>query len=71
MWGAQTWPDVANRLGGLTVLAPLHSLVAWTFAAFIIMHVYLTTTERTPLTGIKSMITGWSELEVHDTVEEA
>ena len=71
MWGAQTWPDVAKRLGGLTVLAPFHTLIAWSLAAFIVMHVYLTTTERTPVTGIKSMITGWSELEVHKASEEA
>ena len=71
MWGAQTWPDEAERLGGLTVLAPFHTLIAWSFAAFIVMHVYLTTTERTPVTGIKSMITGWSELEVHEASEEA
>lgn len=71
MWGAQTWPDAAARLGGLTVLAPFHTLIAWAFAAFIIMHVYLTTTERTPLSGIKSMVTGWSELEVHESAEEA
>lgn len=70
MWGAQTWPDIAERLGGLTVLAPFHTLIAWSLAAFIVMHVYLTTTERTPVTGIKSMITGWSELEVHEALEE-
>ena len=58
-------------LGGLTVLAPFHTLIAWAFAAFIVMHVYLTTTERTPLSGIKSMVTGWSELEVHESAEEA
>lgn len=71
MWGAQTWPDVADRLGGLTILAPFHTLIAWSFAAFIVMHVYLTTTERTPVTGIKSMITGWGELEGHESPEEA
>jgi len=71
IWGAQTWPDVAAKLGGLSVLAPFHTLIAWSFAAFIVMHVYLTTTERTPLTGIKSMVTGWSELEVHESPEEA
>lgn len=71
MWGVQTWSGVAQLFGGLAVLAPLHTLVAWSFASFIVMHVYLTTTERTPLTGIKSMITGWSELEVHEFPEEA
>lgn len=67
MWGAQTWPDVADRLGGLSVLAPVHTLVAWLFASFIVAHVYLTTTEGKPLTGIRSMIDGWSEIETHST----
>lgn len=67
MWGAQTWPDVAETLGGLRYLAPLHALIAWSFAAFIVAHVYLTTTAgHTPTAGITSMITGWDNLEVHD-----
>jgi thiosulfate reductase cytochrome b subunit len=64
MWGAQEWPDVAQALGGLAVLAPLHSLVAWLFATFIVAHVYLTTTSHEPLAGIKAMVTGWDEVEV-------
>jgi thiosulfate reductase cytochrome b subunit len=66
MWGAQHWPDVAARLGGLLFLAPFHTLIAWLFATFIVMHVYLTTTGHTPLAGIKSMMLGWDEVEVHD-----
>jgi len=46
-------------------------LGAWLFTAFIIMHVYLTTTSgHYPLDGIKAMITGWEEVRV-DTDEEA
>ncbi len=67
MWGAQTWPDVAGSLGGLGFLAPLHTLGAWMFASFIVAHVYLTTTAgHAPLDGIRAMITGWDEVEVHD-----
>ena len=69
MWGAQRWPDLTERLGGLTFLAPLHTIVAWLFAAFIVMHVYLTTTGYKPLTDIKAMITGWEDMEVHETRE--
>jgi hypothetical protein len=29
------------------------------------MHVYLTTTGETPLSGIKSMVTGWEDVEQH------
>jgi thiosulfate reductase cytochrome b subunit len=64
MWGVQRWPEIASRLGGLPLLAPAHSLVAWMLASFVIGHVYLTTTGPTPLASIKGMIMGWDEVEV-------
>ena len=69
MWGVQRWPELAARLGGLPFLAPPHTIVAWLFAAFIVMHVYLTTTGHKPLTDIQAMITGWEDVEVHETHE--
>lgn len=65
MWGVQRWPNLASRLGGLPSLAPAHSLIAWLFAAFIVLHVYLTTTGSSTLESIKAMIDGWEEVEVH------
>ncbi|MEZ4610348.1 MAG: cytochrome b/b6 domain-containing protein [Caldilineaceae bacterium] len=65
MWGVQRWPNLAGSLGGLPFLAPFHSLIAWLFATFIVMHVYLTTTGPTPMAGIKAMIMGWDDVEVH------
>lgn len=65
IWGLQRWPEIAAELGGLPVLATVHTLVAWAFAAFIVMHVYLTTTGHRPTAGIKSMIVGWDEVEKH------
>ena len=70
IWGAQRWPELAAKLGGLPFLAPFHTLVAWTFGSFIVLHVYLTTTGHTPLAGIKSMIMGWDEVEVHAHSQE-
>ncbi|HID54555.1 MAG TPA: hypothetical protein EYP41_21265 [Anaerolineae bacterium] len=67
IWGAQRWPELSAQIGGLTYLAPLHTLITWLFAAFIIMHVYLTTTGPTPLSDIKGMIMGWDEVEVGHT----
>jgi thiosulfate reductase cytochrome b subunit len=63
MWGAQKWPQIAASLGGLPFLAPFHTLIAWLFAAFIVMHVYLTTTGHTPTAAIKAMMLGWDEVE--------
>jgi len=63
IWGLQEWPAIATQFGGFQLLALVHTLVAWAFAAFIIMHVYLTTTGHTPTAGIKSMIEGWDHVE--------
>jgi thiosulfate reductase cytochrome b subunit len=71
MWGVQRWSEVAGRLGGLPFLVPFHSLIAWLFASFIVMHVYLTTTGHTPTAAIKAMMLGWDEVEVHPIHTEA
>ncbi len=73
IWGKQYWPWLVNALGGLPVLAPIHTLGAWLFAAFVVGHVYLTTTGATPLESIRGMVTGWERVEKveHDRVGEA
>jgi thiosulfate reductase cytochrome b subunit len=66
MWAVQKYPQVANLFGGLPVLAPAHSLIAWTFATFILVHVYMTTTGATPVEAMRAMVTGYEEVEVHE-----
>jgi len=66
MWAVQRWPEYANAFGGLPFLAPFHSLVAWLFATFILVHVYMTTTGATPLEAMRGMVTGYEEVEVHE-----
>ena len=63
MWGLQRWPALANALGGLPVLAPIHTILAWLFASFIVLHVYLTTTGHTAVSSMEAMITGWEQIE--------
>ena len=70
MWSVQRFPNFTNALGGLSLLAPFHSLVAWTFGTFIIVHVYMTTTGATPLEAMRAMVTGYEEVEVHEHVEK-
>jgi thiosulfate reductase cytochrome b subunit len=70
MWGVQAIPVIARPLGGLSTLAPIHALIAWLFAAFILVHVYMTTTGATPVEATKAMITGYEEVEVHEEHEE-
>lgn len=61
LWEAARLPKLVERLGGLTAIAGVHVGAAWLFIAFIVMHVYLTTTGATPLAHIRSMITGCDE----------
>jgi thiosulfate reductase cytochrome b subunit len=63
MWLVQKYPNI---LGGLPILAPFHSLVAWMFATFILVHVYMTTTGTTPFEATRAMITGYEEVKVHN-----
>jgi thiosulfate reductase cytochrome b subunit len=71
IWGLSRWPHLEDMFGGLVVLLPLHALGAWLFAAFVIAHVYLTTTSgRHPLSGIEAMITGYEEMEVEPKDEK-
>ncbi len=65
IWGAKQFSFLRDALGGLGVLVPIHALGAWFFGAFVVMHIYLTTTGKTPLENIKAMITGWEEVEEH------
>ena len=64
MWLVQKIPSIQDWFGGLTFLAPLHTLNAWLFATFIVAHVYLTTTAGAkPMDAIEAMVTGWENME--------
>ncbi len=65
MWGAERIPTFSAAIGGLTYLAPFHTLISWMLASFVVMHVYLTTTGHKPGAAIKAMMMGWDEVEVH------
>jgi thiosulfate reductase cytochrome b subunit len=64
IWGAQHWPEFLSKVGGLGLLIPFHSLIAWFFAAFLLLHIYLTTTGHTPTSNIRAMIVGWEKIEM-------
>jgi thiosulfate reductase cytochrome b subunit len=71
MWGKQQFPELTLSLGGLPFLAPFHTLIAWTFASFVVMHVYLTTTGSSPLANIKAMMLGWEGEAASDSAPAA
>ena len=63
VWGASRWPRLAGAMDGLTVVAPLHSLGAWLFLTFFVLHLYLTTTGHTVLSHVRAMLDGYGESE--------
>jgi len=71
IWSAQNWPDSLARIGGLAALAYVHSLGAWLFCAFLILHLYLITTGPTPTAHLRSMLTGWDTPEPQTPLTEA
>jgi thiosulfate reductase cytochrome b subunit len=63
IWGADRWPATFARMGGLRFLGPAHTLGSFMFLAFLIAHIYLTTTGPTPGCLLRAMITGYHEQE--------
>ena len=63
------YPNNPIELNGLNKIAMLHTLGAFILLAFVIAHVYLTTTGDKPLTSIKAMLTGWEVLDIDEKQE--
>lgn len=62
MWSAQRWPDTVHALVGLPILGMIHTLGAWLFGSFLLMHLYLITTGHTPLANLKTMVLGYEDV---------
>ncbi len=53
----------AINIGSLKFIALAHTLGAFLMVAFVILHVYMTTTGTTALANLRAMITGYEEVE--------
>ncbi|MCK5729572.1 MAG: cytochrome b/b6 domain-containing protein [Draconibacterium sp.] len=65
------YPIQGFELGSMYWVAIIHTLGAFVLFAFVIAHVYLTTTAHKPLSAIKAMVTGWEEMddeEIHEHI---
>ena len=58
MWGADRWPQLFDKVGGLWLLGPAHTLGAYLFLAFLIGHIYLATTGPTPFALLRAITRG-------------
>ncbi len=63
LWVGGVAPAALAPIGGLSVVAPVHNLGSWLFLAFLVAHVYLTTTGHTPTAHLRAMVGGWEAVE--------
>lgn len=66
IWISSRWPAAFENLGGLSLVGPAHNLGSWLFLAFLVVHVYLTTTGHTLTSNIRAMVDGYEEIEVDE-----
>ncbi len=52
----------------LESIALWHTLGAFLLMVFLVVHVYMTTTGRTPFSNIRAMITGYEDIDEEETV---
>ena len=57
------WNKLDFLTNRLDIPALMHTIGAFILVIFLVTHIYLTTTGHTPLSNIKSMITGWEDIE--------
>jgi thiosulfate reductase cytochrome b subunit len=58
LWGADRWPTLLEKLGGLWFLAPAHTLGSYLFLSFFVGHIYLASTGPTPGTLLRAITIG-------------
>jgi thiosulfate reductase cytochrome b subunit len=63
-WAAWNWTFLDLRL-----LALIHLACAFAILAFVIIHVYMTTTGHTLTSHIRAMFSGWEEVEEGEVTE--
>lgn len=63
------YPDSVIHVGRLEFFALMHTFGAFLLFVFLIVHLYLLTTNDNPVESLSAMVTGWEEVDV-DPEEE-
>ena len=63
------YPIKGFELDSLQSVAIVHTFGAFLLMAFVIAHIYLTTTAHKPMSAMKAMVTGWEEMD-DETIHE-
>jgi len=65
LWDLDRFRSVIELLGGVRVIDAFHIIIAYITAAFLIVHIYLSTLGHTFFAHIKAMIVGYEEEAGH------
>ena len=65
LWDINAFSGWINMLGGVKIMDTIHVFIFLFFTSFLFVHVYLATLGHTAMAHIKSMITGYEEVEEH------
>ncbi len=61
------YPDSFWHSSEVKTIALVHTMGAFSLIAFVIAHIYLTTTGHSPTQSLYAMLTGWENLDVDET----
>jgi thiosulfate reductase cytochrome b subunit len=63
LWDVERFHSIIAALGGVRVIDAFHIILAYIFAAFLVVHVYLSTLGHTFFSHTKAMIVGYEDTE--------
>lgn len=69
-WAYNDWAQWGLQNLSLTLLALVHIAGAFTILAFLVVHIYMTTTGHSLSAHVKAMITGWEDVEEGVAVDD-
>ncbi len=70
LWDLKRFHFIVEALGGVRIVDAFHIIVAYVFASFLVVHIYLSTLGHTFFAHFKAMIVGYEEREIAEVEPE-
>lgn len=70
LWDLRRFHGIVELLGGVRVVDAFHIIVAYVFASFLLVHIYLSTLGHTFFAHFNAMILGYEEHEIAEGKQE-
>jgi thiosulfate reductase cytochrome b subunit len=70
LWDLERFHPIVEVLGGVRIVDAFHIIMAYVFASFLIVHLYLSSLGHTFFSHFKAMILGYEEREIAEAEPE-